>query len=92
MAKKTDKPETKTTLKATAASVATVKELRGKSVAELQAALVAAKADLAEARRSLVAGELISPSVISKLRKSIARIETLIREAVQTEVNGKEDK
>jgi large subunit ribosomal protein L29 len=40
--------------------------------------LAAKRSDLLEARKSLAAGELVNPSVISRLRKDIARLLTTI--------------
>lgn len=73
-------------------STATVKELRNKTVAELAEALRTTKADLAEASRMNAAGELVNPRVLPNLRKTIARIHTLMVEKATLEVKGKEDK
>lgn len=61
----------KTTKKA-APKKAEVKEL------SLSEQLAAKRADLLEARKSLAAGELVNPRVISSYRKDIARLLTKI--------------
>lgn len=65
-------------------------ELRGKEVKVLLDDLVTVKADLADARRSLAAGELVNPNVINKYRKAIARIQTVIVQKARVD-QGKED-
>lgn len=71
-------------------STRTAEELRGKDLKQLLDELKATQADLADARRSLTAGELVNPNVIPKYRKEIARIQTIIAQKAR-EVQGKED-
>lgn len=87
--KKTVKKSEKTTTTATKATFAP-KDLRGKDIKVLLDDLKANKADLADARRSLAAGELVNPNVISNYRKTIARIQTIIVEKARLD-HGKED-
>lgn len=76
--------------KASPKSDRTVSELRNQDIKQLLDELKSAQTDLADARRSLAAGELVNPNVISKYRKEIARIQTVIAQKAR-EVQGKED-
>ena len=58
-----------------------VKELRGKSVEELNQELVAAKKELFNLRFQNAANQLDNTSRIKEVRKNIARIQTMITEA-----------
>ncbi len=58
-----------------------VKELRGKSVEELNQELVAAKKELFNLRFQNATNQLENTSRIKEVRKNIARIQTLITEA-----------
>ena len=58
-----------------------VKELRGKSVEELNQELVAAKKELFNLRFQNATNQLDSTSRIKEVRKNIARIQTMITEA-----------
>ena len=58
-----------------------VKELRGKSVEELNQELVAAKKELFNLRFQNATNQLDNTSRIKEVRKNIARILTLITEA-----------
>ena len=58
-----------------------VKELRGKSVEELNQELVAAKKELFNLRIQNATNQLDNTSRIKEVRKNIARIQTLITEA-----------
>ena len=58
-----------------------VKELRGKSVEELNQELVAAKKELFNLRFQKATNQLDNTSRIKEVRKNIARIQTLITEA-----------
>lgn len=51
-----------------------------KTVEDLQKEVDAKRTDLIEARRSLAAGELVNPRVITSTRKEIARLMTQINE------------
>ena len=62
-----------------------VAELRSKKPAELSKLLQDTQKDLADARRGLAAGELQNPRVITTARKDIARIMTVMSEAVKKE-------
>jgi large subunit ribosomal protein L29 len=62
-------------------------ELRTKSLDELTKLLDKAKAELNDNRRSLAAGELPNPRVVSKNRKEIARLNTIITEVSQTKAS-----
>lgn len=83
------KAETKVTTK-TIKSTVTTKDLRGQSVAELNDTLKTVRADLAEAKRSHAAGELVNPQVLGMFKKTIARVQTLIAEKMREE-ERKED-
>lgn len=86
MAKKAD---TKVEVKNVKSTV-TVKDLQGQSLKELAETLKTVRADLAEARRSHAAGELVNPRVLSMFKKTIARVQTLMVEKAR-EDKGKED-
>ena len=58
-----------------------VKELRGKSVEELNQELVAAKKELFNLRFQNATNQLDNTSRIKEVRKNIARIQTIITEA-----------
>ena len=58
-----------------------VKELRGKSVEELNQELVAAKKELFNLRFQNATNQLDKTSRIKEVRKNIARIQTMITEA-----------
>ena len=58
-----------------------VKELRGKSVEELDQELVAAKKELFNLRFQNATNQLDNTSRIKEVRKNIARIQTMITEA-----------
>ena len=58
-----------------------VKELRGKSVEELNQELVAAKKELFNLRFQNATNQLENTSRIKEVRKNIARIQTMITEA-----------
>ncbi len=88
MAKKA--AETKASSK-TVKSTVSVADLRAQSAAELTTTLANAKSELADARRSHAAGELVNPRVLGNYRKTIARVETLLREKSREEVEEKED-
>ena len=57
-----------------------VKELRGKSVEELNQELVAAKKELFNLRFQNATNQLDNTSRIKEVRKNIARIQTVITE------------
>ena len=83
------KKSVKKTEKVSPKSARTVSELRNQDIKQLLDELKSAQIDLADARRSLAAGELVNPNVISKYRKEIARIQTVIAQKAR-EVQGKE--
>ena len=58
-----------------------VKELRGKSVEELNQELLAAKKELFNLRFQNATNQLDNTSRIKEVRKNIARIQTMITEA-----------
>ena len=60
-----------------------VKELRGKSVEELNQELVAAKKELFNLRFQNATNQLDNTSRIKEVRKNIARIQTVITEKSQ---------
>ena len=62
-----------------------VKDLKGKSVAELNEELVAAKKELFNLRFQNATNQLENTSRIKELRKNIARIQTVITEASKAE-------
>jgi len=55
-------------------------DLRSKSIEELQKLLATDRADLLEAQKSLRANELANPHAVTKMRKEIARILTILAE------------
>ena len=57
-----------------------VKDLKGKSVAELNEELVAAKKELFNLRFQNATNQLDNTSRIKEVRKNIARIQTIITE------------
>ena len=67
------------------AKVNTIADLRKKSVEELQKLLSTARADLLEAQKSLRANELANPHAVTKMRKEIAQILTIMTEANKSE-------
>ena len=62
-----------------------VKDLKGKSVAELNEELVAAKKELFNLRFQNATNQLENTSRIKEVRKNIARIQTVITEASKSE-------
>ena len=62
-----------------------VKYLKGKSVAELNEELVAAKKELFNLRFQNATNQLENTSRIKEVRKNIARIQTVITEASKAE-------
>ena len=62
-----------------------VKDLKGKSVAELNEELVAAKKELFNLRFQNATNQLENTSRIKEVRKNIARIQTVITEASKAE-------
>ena len=82
--------ETKATTKTVKATVS-ASDLRKQSVKELSETLKTVKADLAEARRTHSAGELVNPRVLGMFKKTIARVQTLMVEKSREEAKGKED-
>ena len=64
--------------------MSTATELRKKSIADLRVQLASTQRELAEARRSHAARELVNPIQLTNLRKEIARLHTLITEMKQT--------
>lgn len=82
------KRSTKTEVKKIVLS--TSKELREQDAKALTGKIVEAQKDLADARRSLIAGELVNPRVIGNYRKEIARLKTILVEKAR-QSTGKED-
>ena len=62
-----------------------VKDLKGKSVAELNEELVAAKKELFNLRFQSATNQLENTSRIKEVRRNIARIQTVITEASKAE-------
>ena len=62
-----------------------VKDLKGKSVEELNEELVAAKKELFNLRFQNATNQLDNTSRIKEVRKNIARIQTMITEASKAE-------
>ena len=62
-----------------------VKDLKGKSVAELNEELVAAKKELFNLRFQNATNQLENTSRIKEVRRTIARIQTVITEASKAE-------
>lgn len=86
MAKKQTAESKQPTVKATVS----VNDLRTQTLAELNKTLKSVKADLAEARKSHAAGELVNPQVLALFKKTIARVQTLMVEKAR-ETERKED-
>lgn len=86
MAKKQTAESKKPAVKATVS----VSDLRKQTLAELAETLKTVKADLAEARKSHAAGELVNPQVLALFKKTIARVQTLMVEKAR-ETERKED-
>ena len=61
-----------------------IAELRQLSVAELQKQLTTSRADLLALQKSLKAGELANPHAVTKLRREVAQILTIITEKSPT--------
>ncbi|HYG83765.1 MAG TPA: 50S ribosomal protein L29 [Verrucomicrobiae bacterium] len=69
--------------------MASIKELRDKTVEELRAELRAKQLEQVELKRSHAAGEVANPRQLTKIRREIAQLATLINEAAQsTEENA----
>ena len=62
-----------------------VKDLKGKSVAELNEELVAAKKELFNLRFQNATNQLDNTSRIKEVRRNIARIQTVITQASKAE-------
>ncbi|MDD2495094.1 MAG: 50S ribosomal protein L29 [Tissierellia bacterium] len=56
------------------------KELRDKSVSELNQSVIDLKTELFNLRFQLATGELDNPMRINKVKKDIARVKTVLRE------------
>ena len=63
----------------------TAKTTEATPATDLAAQLTAKRVELLDAKRSLAAGELVNPRVITKTRKEIARLETAARAAAIAE-------
>jgi large subunit ribosomal protein L29 len=61
-----------------------IKDLRSKSAAELQEALVVAKKELFNLRFQNATNQLENTARITAVRKDIAKIQTIIAEQLQT--------
>ena len=83
MAEKKTTKKAKSTPKNKVNLVKKLEDLRTKEVAELHKVLAESKKDLLEARKSLAANEMANPKAINKMRKEIARINTIIAEKVK---------
>jgi len=59
-----------------------VADLRAKSADELQKLLAVARKDLLEMQKSLKANELANPRAVTKARREIARILTVMHEVI----------
>lgn len=55
-------------------------ELRDLSVSDLNAKLIETVSELRDATRSLAAGELANPRVITVARRNVARLKTIMAE------------
>ena len=69
-------------------SETSVADLRNKSVEELQKLLATARKDLLELQKSLRANELANPHAVTKMRKEIARIMTVLAEKRHSELDS----
>jgi len=63
----------------------TAKTTEATPATDLATQLTAKRVELLDAKRSLAAGELVNPRVITKTRKEIARLETAARAAAIAE-------
>ena len=63
-----------------------ISELRGKTIDQLTSALLDLKKEAFNLRFQKVSGELEKTSRIREVRRSIARVKTLLKEAAQKEV------
>lgn len=66
-----------------------VADLRKKSLEDLEKVLGESKQDYLNLCKSLKAGELANPRAVSKLRKEIAKIKTIIAEKTKESDNDK---
>ena len=66
-------------------------ELRKLTVEDLQQKLANARADLLTAQKSLKANELANPHAVTKLRREVARILTVMSEVIATEAKQSSD-
>ena len=67
-------------------------DLRDKSLDELQKLLATARTDLLELQKSLRANELANPHAVTKMKKEIARIMTVISEVNNSDKKASEAK
>ncbi|OYW42602.1 50S ribosomal protein L29 [Candidatus Saccharibacteria bacterium 32-45-3] len=87
MAKKTTKAETKVVVKKDDKQL----DFTKMTEKELQENLAQMRKDLGDFRRSLVAGELVNPQVITSTRKQIARVLTQLNVNKSATSTKKED-
>ncbi len=66
------------------------KKIKDKSVSELAAELTKTKTKLADLKRDLALGKLKKTSDVKKTRKYIAKIQTVMREKLEAELEKKE--
>ena len=64
-----------------------ITEFRGKTSQQLHELLAEKRKELVEQKRSLAAGELPNPRVVSITKRDIARIHTSLAEVLQTETS-----
>ena len=69
-----------------------ISELRGKTVDQLKALLLDLKKEAFNLRFQTVSGELEKTSRVREVRRSVARIKTLLNEAARKETEKKEAK
>ena len=63
-------------------------DLRGKTIAEIEKLLAETRKELIENKRSLAASELPNPRVVGKNRRSIAQLNTVLRERANESKKG----
>ena len=68
------------------------KKIKAKSISELASELTKSKAKLTDLKRDLAVGKLKKTSDIKKTKKNIARIQTILREKLEAELEKGEAK
>jgi len=69
-----------------------MKKIKAQSVSELASELAKSKAKLTDLKKDLAVGKLKKTSDIKKTKKNIARIQTILREKLEAELEKGEAK